>query len=112
MVNTKAQKSLKFVTFLSRPYFEQNSEQAVEISERLTPGETCLRLMPPSDLIALAELHRGLGRQETLRASRDLLRSRIGGALRPDQCAWDRVTADLRRIGHEFGLTVSGEVVS
>jgi Glycosyltransferase len=43
------------------------------------------------------------------------LRARLGGAGRravEEFYNWDRVTADLRRIGHEFGLTVSGEVVS
>ncbi len=43
------------------------------------------------------------------------LRSRLGSAGRravEEFYNWDRVTADLRRIGHEFGLTVSGEVVS
>jgi len=43
------------------------------------------------------------------------LRGRLGSAGRSaveESYNWDRVTADLRRIGHEFGLTVSGEVVS
>jgi phosphatidylinositol alpha-1,6-mannosyltransferase len=43
------------------------------------------------------------------------LRGRLGTAGRravEEYYNWDRVTADLRRIGHEFGLTVSGEVVS
>jgi len=43
------------------------------------------------------------------------LRARLGGAGRravEEFYNWDRVTADLRRIGREFALTVSGEVVS
>jgi phosphatidylinositol alpha-1,6-mannosyltransferase len=43
------------------------------------------------------------------------LRVRLGSAGRravEEYYNWDRVTADLQRIGHEFALTVSGEVVS
>jgi phosphatidylinositol alpha-1,6-mannosyltransferase len=43
------------------------------------------------------------------------MRSRLGSAGRravEEFYNWDRVTADLRRIGHEFGLAVSGEVAT
>ena len=43
------------------------------------------------------------------------LRARLGSAGRravEEFYNWDRVTAELRRIGHEVGVTMSGEVAS